>query len=61
VLDVTVGERYVVAVQHATAALNGRILDVTGCQLMEITDGRIARVRGHYSDQEALDSVWGAR
>ena len=46
--------------QHATAALNGRILDVTGCQLMEITDGRIARVRGHYSDQEALDSFWGA-
>lgn len=57
-LDVTVGERYVVAVQHATAALDGRTLDVTACQLMEITDGRIARVRGHYSDQEALDSFW---
>jgi uncharacterized protein len=56
---VTVGERYVVAVQHATGALNGRTLDVTGCQLMEITDGRIARVRGHF-DQEELDSFWGA-
>jgi uncharacterized protein len=57
-LDVALGERFVVAVQHATAALDGRTLDVTGCQLMEITDGRIARVRGHYSDQEALDSFW---
>jgi hypothetical protein len=28
--------------------------------LMEITDGRISRVRGHYSDQEALDSFWRA-
>jgi ketosteroid isomerase-like protein len=59
-LDVTLGERFVVAVQHATAALDGRTLDVTGCQLMEITDGRISRVRGHYSDQEALDSFWRA-
>jgi uncharacterized protein len=57
-LDVTVGERFVVAVQHATAALDGRTLDVTGCQLIEITDGRIVRVRGHYSDQEALDAFW---
>jgi ketosteroid isomerase-like protein len=59
-LDVTLGERFVVAVQHATAALDGRILDVTGCQLMEISGGRISRVRGHYSDQEALDSFWRA-
>jgi hypothetical protein len=47
-------------VQHATAALDGRILDVTGCQLMEISGGRISRLRGHYSDQEALDSFWRA-
>ena len=59
-LDVTVGERYVVAVQHATASVDGRSLDITGCQLMEVTDGRISRVRGHYSDQEALDAFWGA-
>jgi ketosteroid isomerase-like protein len=59
-LDVTVGERYVVAVQHATAAVDGRTLDITGCQLMEVTDGRISRVRGHYSDQDALDAFWGA-
>lgn len=59
-LDVAVGERYVVAVQHATAELAGRSLDITGCQLMEIRDGRITRVRGHYSDQGALDRFWQA-
>jgi ketosteroid isomerase-like protein len=57
-LDVAVGERYVVAVQHATAEHRGRRLDVTGCQLMRIEDGRIVEVRGHYSDQEMLDAFW---
>ena len=57
-LDVCVGDRYVVAVQHATAEHEGRTLDVTGCQLMRIQDGRIIEVRGHYSDQRALDDFW---
>ncbi len=57
-LDVAVGEHFVVAVQHATASREGRTLDVTACQLMEVSDGRISRVRGHYSDQEALDAFW---
>lgn len=59
-LDIAVGDRFVVAVQHATAEAEGRTLDVTGCQLMELTDGRISRVRGHYSDQAALDAFWRA-
>jgi uncharacterized protein len=57
-LDVAEGERYVVAVQRATAQHGGRSLDVTGCQLMTVEDGRITEVRGHYSDQEALDAFW---
>lgn len=57
-LDVAAGDRFVIAVQHATASKPGRALDVTACQLMDIADGRISRVRGHYSDQEALDSFW---
>lgn len=57
-LDVAVGDRYVVAVQHATAEMAGRSLDITGCQLMEISAGRITRVRGHYSAQGALDRFW---
>src|ERR687884_363694 len=57
-LDVAEGERYVVAIQRATAERDGQRLDVTGCQLMTVEDGRIAEVRGHYSDQEALDAFW---
>jgi uncharacterized protein len=52
------GERYVVAVQRATAEHGGLTLDVTGCQLMTVEDGRITEVRGHYSDQYALDEFW---
>jgi uncharacterized protein (TIGR02246 family) len=57
-LDVAEGERYVVAVQRATAEHGGLTLDVTGCQLMTVEDGRITEVRGHYSDQYALDEFW---
>lgn len=57
-LDVTEGERYVVAVQRATAEHGGTTLDVTGCQLMTVQDGQITEVRGHYSDQYALDDFW---
>ena len=57
-LDVAVGETYVVAVQHATASHQGRTLDVTGCQLMTISDGQIQEIRGHYSDESALNAFW---
>ena len=56
--DVAVGEEFVVAVQHATAAHAGKILDLTGCQLMRVEDGKITEVRGHYSDQYGLDDFW---
>lgn len=58
-LDVAVGRDHIVAIQHATADHGGRRLDVTGCQLMTLAEGRVVQVRGHYSDQEALDAFWG--
>lgn len=57
-IDVAVGDEYVVAVQHATGEREGRHLDITGCQLMSVKDGLIVEVHGHYSDQEALDRFW---
>jgi uncharacterized protein len=57
-LDVCVGDEYVVAVQLATAEHEGRRLDVSACQLMRVKDGRIIEVRGHYSDQRDLDDFW---
>ncbi len=59
-LDVAVGQDYVVAVQHATGSYQGRTLDVTGCQLMRLADGLITEVHGHYSDQAMLDAFWVA-
>lgn len=58
-LDIAVGDRHVVAIQHATGDYQGRRLDVTGCQLMTMRDGLIDQMRGHYSDQRMLDDFWG--
>jgi uncharacterized protein len=60
-LDVAAGADHIVAIQHATAEHDGRRLDVTGCQLIRMENGRIAEVRGHYSDQYAFDAFWQAR
>ncbi len=60
-LDIAVGEQFVVAIQRATAALAGKNLDITGCQLMTVRDGKIVEVRGRYSDQYALDAFWQER
>jgi ketosteroid isomerase-like protein len=57
-LDVALGEQFVVAVQHASASQRGKDLDITACQLMTVRDGLIHEVRGHYSDQAALDAFW---
>jgi len=57
-LDIAVGQEFIVAVQHVTASYQGRRLDVTSCQLIRLEQGRIAEVRGHYSDQEAMDAFW---
>ncbi len=58
-LDLAVGAESIVAVVHATADHAGRRLDQTVCQLMRVEGGKIVEVRGHYSDQAALDAFWG--
>ena len=57
-IEVAVGDDYVVAVQHATADHDGRHLDVRACQLIRMEGQRIAEVWGHYSDQYAFDAFW---
>jgi uncharacterized protein len=59
VFDVAVGTEYIVAIGSGTAEHASRRLDVTVCQLMRVQDGKILEVRGHYSDQAALDAFWG--
>jgi len=56
--DVVANDSHAVALQHATGTRDTKRLDVTACQVMRIQDGRILEVRGHYSDQYALDDFW---
>jgi uncharacterized protein len=58
-LDIAVGQEFAIAVQHTTASHQGRVLDVTGCQVLRLKDGLITEIRGHYSDLYALDAFFG--
>ena len=57
-LDLAVGDQYIVAIVHATANRAGRRLDQTVCQLMRVRKGKIVEVRGHYADEAALNAFW---
>jgi uncharacterized protein len=58
-LDLAVGDQYIVAIVHATAERPGCRLDQTVCQLMRVEKGKIVEVRGHYADEAALNAFWG--
>jgi uncharacterized protein len=58
-LDLAVGDQFIVAIVHATAERAGHRLDQTVCQLMRVQKGKIVEVRGHYSDEAALNAFWG--
>jgi uncharacterized protein len=58
-LDLAVGSEYIVAVVRATADRAGQRLDQTVCQFMRVQEGKIIEVRGHYSDEAALNAFWG--
>jgi uncharacterized protein len=58
-LDLAVGDRYIVAIVHATAERAGYRLDQTVCQFMRVQQGKIIEVRGHYADEAALNAFWG--
>ena len=59
-VDVAVGETYVVAIQRTSGCLKGRTLDVTSCQLVRMRHGLITEVSGLYTaDQVAeIDAFW---
>ena len=57
-LDLAVGDQYIVAIVHATAERAGYQLDQTVCQLMRVRKGKIVEVRGHYADDAALNAFW---
>lgn len=58
-VDLCVGERFVVAIQHATGEHEGRALDLTACQVVQVREGKVVEVRGHYFDTSALTAFFG--
>ena len=54
-LELLVGDQRVAALQRATGTRGEKHLEHFACQLMTIRDGRIAEVRGFYSDQYTVD------
>jgi ketosteroid isomerase-like protein len=58
-LDLAVGDAYIVAIVHATATYAGRSLDQRVCQLIRVEDGMIREIHGHYADVAQLDAFWG--
>jgi ketosteroid isomerase-like protein len=54
-LELLVGDQRVAALQRATGTRGEKRLEHFACQVMTIRDGRIAEVRGYYSDQHAVD------
>jgi len=59
-LDVAVGEQYLVAIQRTAGEFKGRTLNVTSCQLVRMAHGFIQEVSGLYSAEGVaeLDAFW---
>ena len=57
-VDVTVGEKYVVAVHRARGEHHGRTLDSTSCQVGRVVRGRIQEVWATHTDQVEVDAFW---
>jgi len=59
-IDVAVGEHYLVVIQRSSGVLKGRCLDVTSCQLVKMRHGLITEVSGLYTADQlaAIDAFW---
>jgi ketosteroid isomerase-like protein len=60
-IDLCVGDKYAVAIQHAAGEHEGRTIDMTACQVIAVRNGKITEVRGHYFDPRALTDFFGSR
>jgi uncharacterized protein len=57
-VDVAVGQEYVVAVHRGQGEHDGRILDSTSFQVMRVAGGRIQEVWSNYANQAQVDAFW---
>ena len=57
-VDIAVGEKYVVAVHRATGQQNGVTLDSTSCEVVLVVRGRVQEVWATHADQAKVDAFW---
>jgi len=57
-VDITVGEKYVVAVHRATGQQNGVTLDSTSCEVVLVVRGRVQEVWATHANQAEVDAFW---
>jgi ketosteroid isomerase-like protein len=57
-VDVVVGQEYVVAVHRGQGEHNGRILDSLSFQVLRLVRGRIQEVWSTYANQAEVDAFW---
>jgi len=57
-VDVTVGDQYVVAVQRGQGKHHGRTLDSTSCQVNRMARGLIQEVWATHANQAQVDAFW---
>jgi ketosteroid isomerase-like protein len=57
-VDITVGEKHVVAVHRATGQHNGVTLDSTSCEVVLVARGRVQEVWATHAKQAEVDAFW---
>ena len=57
-VDITVGQEYVVAVHRGQGEHNARILDSLSFQVLRLGGGRIQEVWSNYANQAEVDAFW---
>ncbi|MEP7035250.1 MAG: nuclear transport factor 2 family protein [Dermatophilaceae bacterium] len=57
-VDVTVGEDYVLSKYRSLGEHDGRTLDTLSCQHGRVVNGRIQEVWATHSDQSEVDAFW---
>jgi len=57
-VDIAIGQKYVVAIHRARGEYNGRILDTLTFEVARVARGQIQEVWANYADQAQVDAFW---
>ena len=57
-VDIAIGQQYVVAIHRARGEYNSRTLDTTSFEVIRLARGRIQEVWASYANQAEVDAFW---